>query len=70
MELHTPDSLRSIHGLDIGPRRKSRLWRWIEDLIARLLEAGRRRADYERLLEMSDRELRDIGISRSDAIGA
>ncbi|MEM7528064.1 MAG: DUF1127 domain-containing protein [Pseudomonadota bacterium] len=73
MEMHTPASLRQLHGLDAVSRRAPRhraltvFWRWLAERYLMVRRAQANRRAYARLLNMSDRELKDIGLSR-DAI--
>lgn len=67
MEMHTPQSLRAIHGLDVRPRRRSSaLRRWLSHMARRIRETNRRRRNDKMLMTMSDRDLGDIGLSRAD----
>jgi len=66
MEMHTPQSLYAIHGLDGRPRRRSVLRRCLSIIARRIRESKRRGRDDKMLMAMSDRDLRDIGLTRAD----
>jgi len=70
MEFHTSTSLRSVHGLDVAAERPLGIRSWIGAIIAHFRDAARKRRDYQRLLSMSDAELRDIGVTRTDVLCA
>jgi uncharacterized protein YjiS (DUF1127 family) len=71
MEMHTPDSLRAIHGSDVRPRRRSRfLHRWLSRIGRQVRDARRRQHDDRMLMAMSDRKLRDIGLTNADISAA
>ncbi len=70
MEMHTHASLRAIHGLDAGTPTPFSLVTWLSGVLTHLQEAQRRQRDYEILLEKTERELTDIGLTRADVAAA
>jgi uncharacterized protein YjiS (DUF1127 family) len=70
MEMHTRASLRAIHGIDGHARAPLSLGAWLSKLVKRMQEAERFRRDYATLMAKSDRELRDIGLTRGDVVEA
>jgi len=68
MEMHTPASLRAIHGIDAPVRAPLNVGAWLAKLAKRVSDAGRFRRDYETLIAKTDRELSDIGLTRGDVI--
>ena len=68
MEMHTRASLLATHGIDVSARNPFSLGAWFARLVKRVDEAGRMRRDYETLMAKTDRELRDIGLTRGDII--
>lgn len=70
MEMHTSESLRATHGLDVRASAGASLIDWVSGLLSRMREAGRLRRDYELLMSKSERELDDIGLTRADVIAA
>jgi uncharacterized protein YjiS (DUF1127 family) len=59
------DLLRGVPQLTVRPRGR----RWIRRAADVVLVWHQRARERRQLLELSDHMLRDIGISRSDAIG-
>jgi len=57
--------LRDVPQLTVRPRGR----RWIRRAVDVVLVWHQRARERRQLLELSDHMLRDIGISRSDAIG-
>ena len=70
METHTHESLRAIHGFDSSERPQFRFGAWLARVLKRMRDAERRRHDYNILMEKTERELDDIGLTRSDVVGA
>ena len=71
MEMHTRASLQAIHGIDGSIRvAPSSFGAWFSRLLKRLLEAERRRHDYDTLMTMDDCHLGDIGLTRADVVEA
>ncbi len=68
MEMHTRESLQAIHGIDVQVRPPFSLRAWLLKLTRRLEEAQRFRRDYETLMAKTDRDLRDIGLTRFDVV--
>lgn len=66
MEMHTPDSFRAIHGLDIRPRRRAPLRRWFSSLVQCAQDATRGRRAYKRLNGTMRPEPRDGVQERAD----
>lgn len=99
MEMHTRESLRRVHGIDVRERRASlpipkmivtgrrkRAWRVRHFYFAKIIVAGARaiveaagkflilpirhavrsRNAIRQLMQMSDRQLHDIGVSRGE----
>ncbi len=70
MEMHTRESLRAIHGIDGAARDPFSVGAWLSRVAKRMREAARRRRDHAILLEKSDRDLADIGLTRGDVLHA
>jgi len=70
MEFHTAQSLRLVHGLDLGSRRPSPFRRWLRALVERARQSARRSDDRELLMAKSPRDLADIGLTRADVVAA
>lgn len=70
MELHTPQSLLSVHGFADYPHRPGALRRYVMAFVERLREAHQRSLDREKLMSMSERDLADIGLVRADVVSA
>lgn len=68
MEMHTARSLREIHGIEIEPRPARTLGQRVHALLDWVAERERDYRDGQRLLEMTDRELADIGLTRADVL--
>lgn len=62
MQIHTHESLAAVHGLSAPrPRRRQPLMLAVLDW---LVERDRTYREHYRLLELSDHELADIGLTR------
>jgi len=68
MQTHKAAHLRSVALHDARPQRLSAMWRWFARLAQRASDARRRRRECEVLMRMTTRELRDIGLTRDDAL--
>lgn len=55
-------------GLTLALRREARLRRWTAVLVAKWRQAQRRREMRRYIMEMDERTLSDIGISRAQAL--
>ena len=70
MEMHSRASLQAIHGIGVGARNPFSRHAWLRKLMKRMVDAERRRRDYEKLMAMGEHELKDIGVTRADVIDA
>jgi len=70
MEMHTHASLRAIHGFDADRRTASALVTWLSAALRHMQDTHRRQRDYAVLLEKTERELTDIGLTRADVVAA
>ncbi len=70
MEMHTHASLRAVHGFDGGTRTPVSLVAWLSSALTQMQQAQRRQRDYAILLEKTERELTDIGLTRADVVAA
>jgi uncharacterized protein YjiS (DUF1127 family) len=70
MEMHTRASLLAVHGFYGSKRSTSGIGAWLSGFAIRLREAARRRSDRALLLERTDRELSDIGLTRGNVLDA
>ena len=70
MEMHTHASLRAIHGIDGGASTPFSLVTWLSAALRHMQDTHRRQRDYAVLLEKTERELTDIGLTRADVVAA
>jgi len=68
MQTHKAAHLRPAALHDARPQRSSAMWRWFARVAQRASDARRRRRECEVLMRMTPRELRDIGLTRDDAL--
>jgi uncharacterized protein YjiS (DUF1127 family) len=71
MEMHTAQSLKAIHGIDVNARiGEVQVLSFLKDLIVRIGQRVRDEVEYRKaeaaLMELSDEHLRDMGIARCE----
>ena len=67
MQPHSPISMLAVHGFFVRRRPTRSL---IARFVSHVREASRCQRDYQRLRAMSDHELNDLGLNRSQIIAA
>ncbi|MEJ8572518.1 DUF1127 domain-containing protein [Microbaculum marinum] len=70
MEMHTNASLRAVHGFDGSVHARFGLRAWLAGVLKHMRDVRRRRRDYDLLLDKTERELNDIGLTRADVVDA
>lgn len=70
MEMHTKDSFLAIHGVDLGDGSRKDVLRGIWKRLVKTYQAAAEYhqacRDYEELTQLSDHQLKDIGLERRE----
>ena len=71
MEMHTAQSLKAIHGIDVnGHTREVQVLSSLKGLILRICQRVKEEVEYRKaeaaLMELSDEHLSDMGIARCE----
>lgn len=70
MEMQRCASSRATHEFDGNEGSLLKFSAWLSGFLRRLRVAARRRHELDNLLTKTDRELRDIGLTRRDVLAA
>ncbi len=70
MHTHSRPALHALLGPALGRRRGFQLREWLSAFVGRIASSARKRRDYRILMEMDDHLLKDIGLTRDQAMSA